>query len=216
MKERPIPFNAPMVRAILAGQKTQTRRVMKPQPNVTEERLRELGAWVDGFTLSQQVDAAWQHGFVDVDCPYGRPGDRLFVQEDWQTDDSLDGQPSHTFAAWPVRYEADGTTLQCGAFFGNTKGEKRHARHMPQWASRILLEIVSVRAERLQDISDADAIAEGIGLNESAAGVPMTSPPGETLPVATFRRDVWEPIYGDDGWNTNPWVWVVEFRRVEA
>lgn len=83
MKERPILFSGEMIRALIAGTKTQTRRNIKPQPDVTEERLREMDAWIDGFTLSQQVDAAWQHGFIDAKCPYGQPGDRLWVQADF-------------------------------------------------------------------------------------------------------------------------------------
>lgn len=84
---------------------------------------------------------------------------------------------------------------------------------MPRWASRVLLEITSVRVERLQGISDADAIAEGIGLTPGAAGVPMTTPPGETMPRAMYR-ELWESLYGAESWAANPWLWAIEFKRV--
>jgi len=80
MRERPILFSSPMVRAIVEGRKTQTRRIMKPQPMVTEARLRELGAWIEGASLGEHVNGAWQNGFIDAVCPYGQLGDRLWVR----------------------------------------------------------------------------------------------------------------------------------------
>jgi len=210
MKERPILFSGAMIRAIMAGQKTQMRRVIKTQPEVTEQRLREMGAWKDGFTLSQHVDTAWQHGFIDVDCPYGQPGDRLWVRESWSTDSTLDAKPPSSFKAWPIRYVADGKIIKHGSFFGNADGKTRPGIHMPRWASRILLEVVSVRVERLQSISEADAEAEGIDFLRHVQDA------DETLTARDLYECLWDGINGAGSWEANPWVWVVEFKRIET
>ncbi|WP_434627529.1 hypothetical protein [Chromobacterium sp. CV08] len=213
IKERPILFSGEMVRALLAGTKTQTRRIVKPQPTVKEAQLRELDAWIDGFTLSQQVDGAWQHGFIDAQCHYGEPGDRLWVQEDWSTDCTQDGKDPASFAKWPVRYLADGKAHACGAFHGNANGQPRPANTMPRWASRILLEITNVRIEQLQEIREADALAEGVKSCEDELETD-----GYYYAPEELYSMLWTKIYGwgDDGWNANPWVWVIEFKRVEA
>lgn len=203
MKERPILFSGAMIRAILAGQKTQTRCLIEPQPKVTEQRLRELGAWVDGFTLSQQVDAAWQHGFIDVDCPCGQPGERLWVKEAWRTvAESNDMTPRDLSAAHRFWYEAD-APHQLGY------GKLRPSIHMPRIASRILLEIVSVRVERLQEISEADAETEGIDFLRHVQDA------DETLTARDLYECLWDSINGEGSWAANPWVWVVEFKRAE-
>jgi len=167
MKERPILFSGPMVRAILEGRKTQTRRIVKPQP------LRDRGvmAFNDG-----------EH--PQMRCPYGKPGDRLWVRETW----CPDVEP-YTF-----RYKADGD---------EPLERWRPSIHIPRWASRITLEVVSVRVERLQNISEDDALAEGITLVERG-----------TSPVDQFNK-LWESINGPGSWEANPWVWVVEFKRIE-
>ncbi|BAK75774.1 hypothetical protein NH8B_0942 [Pseudogulbenkiania sp. NH8B] len=206
MKELPISFNAPMVRAILAGAKTQTRRIIKPQPDHRTTRVSICrDQWMgNGPSGNGAGTAQWD---PRRKSPFA-VGDRLWVRQTWRLPGIFNAPTVCTFARSLVRHALDN---------GNKGASQYHrAMLMPRWASRILLEVVSVRAERLQDISDADAIAEGIGLNESAAGVPSTNPSGETLPVATFRRGVWEPIYGAEGWEANPWVWVVEFRRIDA
>ncbi|WP_199776150.1 hypothetical protein [Chromobacterium vaccinii] len=217
IKERPILFSGDMVRAVLAGAKTQTRRIIKPQPDVTEERLRELDAWIDGFTLSQQVDGAWQHGFIDAQCPYGEPGDLLWVQEEWVTDSSQDGKDPASFAKWPVRYLADGQVRACGALHGNANGQPRSANTMPRWASHILLEITDVRVEQLQDISEADAIAEGCVAEPCDHKRQSCEDIGCYGPTAAGAFHwLWNQLKGPDSWNANPWVWVIEFKRVEG
>lgn len=199
MKERPILFSAPMVRAILEGRKTQTRRVIKPQPTVSEQRLRELGAWADDYTLSEQVNAAFQAGCIDAHCPYGRPGDRLWVQETWLP----------RAAGSAALYRADYGEVEASGIAGmySDAGRWRSPIHMPRWASRITLEITGVRVERLQEISAEDARAEGV--------IPF---PADHLPAAwtgSFER-LWESINGPGTWNANPWVWVIEFKRIDA
>lgn len=168
MKMRPILFSGEMVRAILEGRKTQTRRVVKPQP-----------AYV--------IDSVWV-------CPYGRPGDGLWVRETWAPNSQ----------AGVFSYAADWAA-----------GVKHVSRwrpsiHMPRAASRISLEVVGVRVERLREISEADALAEGCADSEMVDGVPMWCSAVEKY------MDLWEKINGEGSWAVNPWVWVVEFRRVEV
>lgn len=196
MKERPILFSGPMVRAILDGRKTQTRRIAKPQPDL----------------LTTDSRPAWstERGAM---CPYGWPGDRLWVKETIcrvhpYDDDSVyaaDGEP--TFAdAWPW------------------KSKTLPAIHCPRGLSRITLEITGVRVERLRDISEKDALAEGV--DQSSLWVPgprgtLIPQEGKTLtgshPTARHAFScLWESINGDGSWARNPWVWVIEFKRLEA
>ncbi|MBD1229259.1 hypothetical protein [Xenorhabdus griffiniae] len=160
-----LKFNGEMIDAILAGTKTQTRRPIKPQPQLDEQKLSQMGAIAEGFTLAEVVNGAWQAGFIDVGCPYGEFGDITnFTDKD-----------------------------------GNIKGR---------------LEITDVRVERLQDISRKDAIAEG-------------GPPSHTSIDAVSQQfgfpdfsrswfaQTWWSIYDKESWAANPWVWVIEFRRIE-
>lgn len=184
MKERPILFSGPMVRAILEGRKTQTRRVCKLN-------LHEMALWI--------ANQSSNNPNVKVRCPYGQPGDRLWVREmHYIGGDNL------------VAYRADSVaTFDRKEFFrwdDEWDGDWRPSIHMPRWASRILLEIVSVRVERLQDISEADALAEG-----------MTFPEGlehGECPKTAFWA-LWGNINGPQSWHENPWVWVIEFQRVQ-
>jgi len=202
MKERPILFSGPMVRAILEGRKTQTRRVVKPQSAIlTDEMARVLG-----------VQPPAQQNAPVISCPYGVPGDRLWVRETyaWSGDSSI--PEADRIASGEVWYRADG---------GRGGGIRwRPSIFMPRWASRILLEITGVRVERLQDISEADCWAEGI---DAVDGVFDESIPAMAQRMGRLCEDaaptfacLWESINGTDSWNANPLVWVVSFRRVEA
>ncbi|WNZ56974.1 hypothetical protein ACJJIQ_24695 [Microbulbifer sp. ANSA003] len=192
MKERPISFNGDMVRAIRDNRKTQTRRLIKPQPfsgATNGEIIDQIGGLLPGRSLSSMITDAWQCGFVDVACRYGEIGDRLRVQE----------EPS------------------------------------------IVREITDIRIERIQDISEEDAKAEGCYSNEeyadlagkeniwpcrvcegyqahSAMGIHFGWEEVDCVicdtPIKRFR-ELWRSVYGEDNWNQNPWVWVIEFRRVE-
>jgi len=185
-----------MVRAILEGRKTQTRRVVKPLGND------------DGFVILDYGNGGWPYRSDDGDssthivrrggklyieetphaCPYGQPGDRLWVRETWADVRTPASQIQTVYRAdWPYKNPS-------------TKPWKPSI-HMPRWASRILLEVTGVRIERLQDISEEDAIAEGVSdiLN----------------PVGAYR-ELWDSINGDGAWVANPWVWIVEFKRLEA
>lgn len=216
MRERPILFSAPMVRAILAGTKTQTRRVCKPAQN---EALCEIVGPFNGDGMPDD-SGPWfgdAEGDLKFRCPYGQPGDRLWVRETFA---KVDGQ-THPWIATDYR-----ATYTHGDRLGDHFGIKRRwtpSIHMPREASRILLEIVGVRVERLQEISDADAIAEGIERN---AEYPKLWKRGDLhgdqnimkstgFPKLAYRS-IWEQINGHESWSANPWVWVVEFLRIEA
>jgi hypothetical protein len=180
MKERPILFSAPMVRALLGGSKTQTRRVVKPQPD------RGEWPWPD---MSDAERSAWT-----TSCPYGQPGDRLWVRE------------THMDLGACYLYRADAAAEQERAIVA-PRQPWRPAIHMPRAASRITLEITGVRVERLQDISEADAVAEGVRNSLHM--------PGGRFANENFAH-LWWAINGDGSWEANPWVWVVEFKRVEG
>lgn len=194
MKELPIRFSGPMVKAILDGSKTQTRRVVK------QDR--------DGL-LDCKPTPAWDAFWQCVACPYGKPGDRLWVRETFGIDDE-DGS---------VLYFADPDTAQNAEharICEDRYPRRRPSIHMPRWASRILLEITDVRVERVQDISEADAQAEGIEYSERFAGycIGMAEHYHSHDPRLSYAS-LWESINGPDSWAANPWVWVVEFRRIE-
>lgn len=188
-RERPILFNAPMVRATLDDRKTLTRRVVK------QKHLPWLANILGNF-----LDGKWNQRPL----PYGQPGDRLWVRETWARD-SEDGA---------LCYRADiGTGTVADDWQRNIDDGAHGYRwrpsiHMPRWASRITLEVVSVRVERLQDISEADAIAEG---TQEPSLVPIT---GARLSERAVYAALWESINGPGSWDANPWVWVVEFKRV--
>lgn len=228
MKEQPILMNSAMVRALLNGSKTQTRRIVKkvglaaPAPQSV----------IDG--------AATYAGGMVAHCPYGQPGDRIWVRETWgvishawdeacNLIDWAPDRPATAISEMPfgqgyysghVIYAADGAFEWSGDDDGD--GDPRSAWHpsihMPRRASRILLEIVSVRVERLKDISDADIVAEGIdmeALAESQDRYDIVCKGSGASGRATERsawRDLWESTGGD--WDANPWCWAITFKRV--
>jgi hypothetical protein len=214
VKERPILFNADMVNAILAGLKTQTRRVIKDQPPegcglidvgvyapIVIDRKGEQQPGPDVFGAFSE-DGDW--GFK---CPYGQPGDRLWVREAFRNR-RVDNSPGD------VVYRADhpgesNVPGSCGRSW-------KPSIHMPRWASRITLEIVSVRVERLKDISKIDAEAEGVQRHgDSWKDYLHPTDSHFALDARTSFATLWSSINGPGSWAANPWVWVVEFRRVE-
>lgn len=201
MKERPILFNADMVNAILDGRKTQTRRIVKP----TKDRNGS------GCQLAPCEIAGEVNGGDYALCPYGQPGDRLWVRENFLY--LMHGDVT----AGDIKYCASiDSRSAAGSKNPGYWWRKRPSIHMPRWASRITLEIVSVRVERLKQISERDALQEGIGL---VLADNWPDPKAMSEAVAKSRRAgfklLWESINGSDSWDTNPWVWVVEFRRVD-
>ena len=202
MKSRPILFSAPMVRALLAGTKTQTRRP-----------LRE-GTWLDpkeGVIRMCSVGNGVT-GFQSVACPYGAPGDQLWVREQFA------GSIAYERHGYPLRewgnkiwYCADGEP-RSGQWT-----RPRPSIHMPRSLSRITLELTDVRVERLQDISEADALAEGVTpkWEPGCSGRLMEAIGGFSFrPAASAYADLWEQINGAGSWDANPWVWALSFKRV--
>lgn len=195
MTEKPILFFGPMVRAILEGRKTMTRRI------VSEKHL----PWIEG-AVGHYVTGEW----ANRPFPYGKPGDRLWVRETWRTSKILDSKKPSSFSRWPVRYEADGEVNRCGALYGDVKGKIRPAIFMPRWASRLTLEITGVRVERLQEISEADAIAEGVTMPDR-----IPEPPDWWSYRDEFAY-LWDQINGAESWQSNPFVWVIQFKKEET
>lgn len=212
MTSRPILFSRPMVQAILAGEKTQTRRPIAHPFFVIGER-DDGSPW----PLAPQMDegdgtAPW------IACPYGRPGDRLWVREAFSPRDSNGDACRIDEAAYAVL--SDGTQVHRDGVVVPALGEYapgafdgikwRPSIHMPRWASRIELEVVGVRVERLHSISDADILAEGVTIELAAELVGM--PRAFVGNSFDAWRLLWTAINGDASWDRNPWVWVVEFR----
>ena len=208
MKERPILFSGPMVRAILDGRKTQTRRIVMPQPPSDFERAEAwLSSPVMGWTAASSPSGPWHR----VRSPYGTIGERLWVREAWRVDITHDGKPPRSVPrSARVAYEAgEGDRLA-------RPGRYRHARFMPRWASRLTLEVVNVRVERLQAITEDDARAEGVNGTEAATAKQDTVDVHDMTPHRAAFACLWESINADTApWASNPWVWVVEFARVK-
>ncbi len=221
MKEKPILFSAPMVRAILEEKKTQTRRVIKPQPVQDPD-----GSWRSeihprsGYNTEQTM----RH-YLDLYCPYGKPGDRLWVKETFGVHDTIICNPTDT----PNFYGKDGVYHPVVHFAGKENyawgmygpPRKRSGRFMPRRAARIILEIVSVRVERVQEISHQDILAEGIKRTDpdSYYLAPLDGVPDFPWTHAgPAFASLWNSINEKRGygWDVNPWVWVIEFKLVES
>ncbi len=202
MKQRPILFSAPMVRALLAGSKTQTRRAVAPAPEMVTDKT--IAPW--------QGDPAALQRLLTLNgktCRYGQPGDRLWVREAWKAHPTFDHLPPRDIPQTHIWYMAD----------DGYKAESRYRQSMfmPRWASRITLEIVSICVERLQDISEADARAEGARECDPVSGREvLLAGPSQRGSYVLHYRDIWEQINGPGSWALNPWVWVVEFKRIAA
>lgn len=198
MKERPILFKGEMVRAILNGSKSQTRRAMKPQPPEFV-RVRLGGNSLEHHFFDDGRDGEVARNWPDRNifslCPHGKTGDHLWVRETWKN--SANVQPP---IDEPYIYAADlgpNGAMKWAATW-------KPSIHMPRAASRITLEITGVRVEKLQDISRGDAMAEGCPFPNMQDGEDPRQ----------WYADLWESINGVDSWNANPWVWCISFRRV--
>lgn len=211
MREGPIIFSAPMVRAIMEGRKTQTRRIIKPQPDWLPE-VKHVRRTERVFWPISGGPAGHQCGAPIVGCPYGVPGDRLYVRENFRLPAQCDTVlPRDISMPARLHYEADGEP-------GDTRaegwGKLRPAIHLPRKASRTLLTLSDIRVERLQDISERDAEAEGaerLGLDDDGTFHPS--------PLGTFYcgfAGIWSHIHGRDSWEANPWVWVCDWSERDA
>lgn len=189
MKERPILFSGEMVRSILEGRKTMTRRVVKPLPELKYVETQYVQD--RGIDCVESNRPEFQSDVITSYCPYGQPGDRLWVREKFAINNGNDGTSGLIYA--------EGYSVYTGKW--------KPSIFMPRWASRITLEIVSVKVERIQDITEADSISEGM---------PKRSFVFET-PAKAFFRSLWNELNSKRGfgWDVNPWVWVIEFRRIK-
>ncbi len=224
-KSRPILFSSPMVRAILAGTKTQTRRVVRgvngvgddldwrDMPKYALDRVYFENGWAV-FEAQTHIDDTSQTRYP---CPYGRPGDLLWVRETWNIMEVIED-------TWAGGYDLDdwrgpipknrprSATVGYRADSDDYDAKWRPSIFMPRWASRITLEITGVRVERVQAITEEDADAEGVEWNTS----PMRC--GHTNGVSAFKS-LWDQINGKRpgcSWEEDPWVWVVSFRPAEG
>lgn len=225
MTERGMIFNAEMVRAILDGRKTQTRRIMKIQPDspnlgllrITDSTKRaDIGKyhWAESNATGTHTRSAL------FACPFGQPGDRIWVRETFSCMGNEDAHPVDANGNLCERENAQriyrASATQKPGNYGlwsspdpdgfDFEGSWTPSIHMPRWASRITLEITDVRVERLNSISEEDALAEGVRATALS-------------PAKYVFGSLWQSIYGADNpqsWQANPWVWVIEFRRVEG
>lgn len=266
VKERPILFSGPMVRALLDGRKTQTRRVVKKAPHEEQDWSAVMVHGEACFVQRANVGTPnetchFMYGEEgdrpSIRCPYGVPGERLWVRETWQVArESLDWETGSEYDvfSWDdfygpaqdwlrgdarggiksrVFYAADGEDRNPSAFYGaiGLKGKVlerpaipwRPSIHMPRWASRLTLEITKVRVERLQDISETDAIAEGPGFVGKVTGEVCESVASHRLGrgprwknARDWYADLWEEINGPTAWQDNPWVWALSFRVIQS
>ena len=185
IKERPILFSPEMVNAILEGRKTQTRRLFK---------LPKSFIWVDeekGICAPAESCPEAEVEISDLFCKYGSVGDCLWVRETWAKSNQINDST--------IFYRAtDSDIKQRALSYSEREDRWRPSIFMPRWASRITLEIKNIRVERLKEISEADVIAEGC--------------PKEILYGFGWYRDLWADINGKESWDSNPWVWIVEFE----
>lgn len=240
MTERGMIFNGEMVRALLSGRKTQTRRIVKG----TDGAVKFCKEWdINGeeiFVVLGEKDHTGMNPVLGaISCPFGAVGDRIWVRETWATLGNEDGccvdwegnlckgdersvariyrasceQRPGDYGLWSIPDDAYWKPHTKEHKF---EGAWRPSIHMPRWASRILLEITDVRVERLNSISQEDAQAEGL---ELTGWRPTYSDPdsgGEVMTPYDNFAELWSSIYGEESWKANPWVWVIEFKRVEG
>lgn len=205
MKETPIIFSSNMVEALLKGQKTQTRRIIKKQPDKDKHSFISQSTVLDAsnritWTYSDENSI----NCLEVKFPYGKIGDFLWVKETFLNLNKIDESPNYI-------YKAGNITLD---MFGGKKWKS--ALFMPKSAARIWLRITNVQVKRLIDISKDDAIAEGIERDhilhwwKNYLDKPL---PGTSDPIESFKT-LWQSIYSEESWNDNPLVWVIEFERI--
>lgn len=222
MKERGMIFNSEMVRALLDGRKTQTRRIMKVQPEPSKSRPGDF--WFSSKKLESMVHvsdlvpgnspiADCHLFFQEHCCQFGTVGDRIWVRETW----AEAGASAPDLKLYRANYPAHVPT-----HYENVPPAEdvrwTPSIHMPRWASRILLEITDIRVEQLNDISEEDARAEGI-VDGGCLNCGEPEPCGCVNPDPSATDAfayLWQSIYGQENWNANPWVWVIEFKRIEG
>jgi len=208
MADKPITFSAPMVRALLAGTKTQTRRLCAWANNPNSPALTHIVACDEPGWFGDE------EGEVQFKVPYAT-GDRLYVREHWSSHAAFDGVPPRDLKRGSMIYtRSDYTWHNNGDWIGAPYGKHRQAMHMPRWASRLWLAVTDVRVQRLQDISEADCVAEGIEhVTTTASGKFYRNFQNPVCPVMAYGayRSLWDHINGDGAWEANPWIVAVTF-----
>lgn len=223
---KPILFSTEMVRAILDGRKTQTRRTIKPQPEKSTVKFEQSVSPVHWQSrLPVDLRALYPDSLPTTilgsifKCPYGQVGDRLWVRETWKTGKGLDNLPPKLSGEKsPFQYKADMTTIRGKDVTKYSPwGKWRPSIFMPRWASRITLEITDIRVQRVQEITEEDAIAEGIAKQEYIDYKPNSQFGNDlkTVQTITFFAGLWDSINGKKyPWASNPWVWAISFKVV--
>jgi hypothetical protein len=213
-REIPILFSAAMARAILAGLKTQTRRILKPQPRGQPwywagDEIDPVAQWFDGWEEGRSACGAPER---EVNVPLAglrwRVGDRLWVKETFRGAAGYDHQPPRDWGNKPIWYCADGEPPASGSWWF-LSNRARSPLHMPRWASRIDLLVTGVRVQRLQDITSADAIAEGCAAQADSQTIDC-----DTRDPRDEFRGIWHTINGAASWDVNPWVAAITFERI--
>jgi len=224
MKERPMLFNSEMVNAVLSGNKTQTRRVIKDQPYTIEGNVSVIGGIDTSIDILRDKSKVSNFIMDNCKCPYGKVGDQLYVRETfrcngWATDLATifyKASKKKSYTEIHEQFPVEGKKQL------KVDGKWIPSIHMPRWASRIQLEITDIRVERLNDISAKDALAEGIERTAAKYCIEpyrnydhhcMGSGYNKSTPECSFMT-LWESISGEGSWDLNPWVWVVEFKVV--
>lgn len=226
MKERPILFSAPMVRAILEGRKMQTRRVVKPLMNYSGQQVGEIKKMDTPDACWFAILAEYPNVGASFNCPYGVPGDRLWVKETcfiwgrWRKD----GLPKSGRQRWGFKIETPHTVIfdpnhpqiaRKGTPRENCMYWRRPSIFMPRWASRITLEITDVRVQRLQEISGEDAEAEGVFAHIAPYSLNKVYRDQRGTKAIEYFRELWDSINAKKcPWTSNPWVWAITFRRL--
>lgn len=227
MVERPILFSSPMVRAVLAGAKTVTRRVVtdvRGIGRVTEFQPSDTPGYDWIMRNKRMLWNDLETSELLARCPYGEPGDRLWVRETWRTEEGEGGEEGIRFRADDTFVPIERTQEAIDRWIESDDPDHGHdwrpSIFMRRWACRLLLEVVSVRIERLQEITEDDARAEGAPIGDLIPAV-VNGERGKVIifdPVKAFQV-LWESINGERpgcSWAANPWVWRVEFRRIEG
>jgi hypothetical protein len=224
VKEKPILFMASMVNAILQGKKTQTRRPVNFKKLVKGVNVRRGRLFYSTAFNSWAIEGSEDADLVLVKCPYGEVGGKLWVRETWGV-----GTRPDPNAGWVegIEYRADEEYLETDSQIlplrvidvmdlpegveldSYSSGKWRPSIFMPRWASRLTLEVLDVSIQRLQDISEEDAIAEGFEQYENDIPGGM-----EFFTATTAFEQAWKSKYGAESWEANPWVWVVKFKKL--
>jgi hypothetical protein len=226
MKERPILMNGEMVRAILDGCKTQTRRPIKEVQELEVAENLGKSDWLFRTLCTSRYNGLWSDmpndQFIEMYCPFGVVGDRLYVRESFQVFNVVNNDVIETIKPRPeicaIGYRATEEVRASKIGDKEFTGPWRPSIHMPKWATRIWLEITGIQVVRLQEITPHQALCEGV--SDEVSGIPDSILDEEKFKESVYVnrfRSIWDKVYINNGfgWDVNPWVWAIHFRVVE-